>query len=307
MRHLMALVWALCAAGAPAVLAADLFVAANSAGTVNRVTPTGVMTEFFSMIPESPLNLAFDAQRNLYVSEGANLGFIRKYSTSGSFLGFFGPANLPAPTGLAFDASGNLYVACNNDGTVRKISPSGANLGVFVGGLVEPDGIAFDAAGNLYVVESGLGVDSLRRYPAGGGASQVIASNLNDPRGIALDAAGNVYVASLGSNHIRRFSPDGADLGVFANVAGPCGLAFDADGRLYVAQNLEHAVRRFSATGTNLGVFASAPGFGPYGLAFGPLANVPEPGAAVAVAAGWLILGGSRRHCTASGQRPTGG
>ena len=48
------------------------------------------------------------------------------------------------PAGLAFDEDGNLYVANRGDGTIRKFSRSGADLGYFATtGLTTPVGLAF--------------------------------------------------------------------------------------------------------------------------------------------------------------------
>ncbi len=73
--------------------------------------------------------------------------------------------------------------------------------------------------------------------------------------------------ASPEDNAIRKFSPNGTDLGIFANtgLANPAGIVFDGSGNLYVINynypNTGHSfIREFSSTGTDLGV--------PFGLAF---------------------------------------
>jgi len=45
---------------------------------------------------------------------------------------------------VAFDKHGNLYVSNRGDGTIRKFSPSGADLGYFATtGMTTPVGLAF--------------------------------------------------------------------------------------------------------------------------------------------------------------------
>jgi DNA-binding beta-propeller fold protein YncE len=52
---------------------------------------------------------------------------------------------LNTPAGLAFDGDGNLYVSNRGDGTIRKFSPSGVDLGYFATtGMVTPVGLAFN-------------------------------------------------------------------------------------------------------------------------------------------------------------------
>ena len=48
---------------------------------------------------------------------------------------------------MAFDASSNLYVTEFFSGSIRRISPTGSDLGNFVTGLVGVEGIAFDSSG----------------------------------------------------------------------------------------------------------------------------------------------------------------
>ena len=46
---------------------------------------------------------------------------------------------------VALDRDGNLYVSNRGDGTIRKFSPSGVDLGYFATtGMVTPDGLAFN-------------------------------------------------------------------------------------------------------------------------------------------------------------------
>ena len=78
-----------------------------------------------------------------------------------------------------------------------------------------------------------------------------------------------------GSSLVEKFSPTGANLGVFAStgLSFPTGLAFDAAGNLFVANAGTGAVTKFSATGTFVGTFASGLA-GPQGLAFDSAGNL---------------------------------
>jgi len=91
-----------------------------------------------------------------------------------------------------------------------------------------------------------------------------------------MDKAGYLYVADAVNNRIEKFSPSGADLGVFTSsgVSTPRAIAFDAAGNLYVVNGGYNNVEKFSPTGTDLGVFAGSPLSGPYGLAFDAAGNL---------------------------------
>jgi sugar lactone lactonase YvrE len=76
---------------------------------------------------------------------------------------------------------------------------------------------------------------------------------------MAFDRAGNLYVSCFNNGEVRRFAPDGKDLGVFVSkgLRTPAGLAFDRQGNLYVADSNRHVVRRYAPDGKDLGDFAS--------------------------------------------------
>jgi DNA-binding beta-propeller fold protein YncE len=134
----------------------------------------------------------------------------------------------------------------------------------------------------LWVIESVIG-----RLPSSG---------LHEPEGLAFDGAGNLCVTNFGSNTVERFSPSGADLGVFASAGlnGPLALAFDGTGDLFVA-NSDGTVHRFSAAGADLGtIITGVPFFGQTGLAISPspAEAVPEPGSLSLLGLGGLGLVG---------------
>ena len=59
-------------------------------------------------------------------------------------MGDFASTGLNTPAGLVFDQKGNLYVANRGDGTIRKFTRDGSDLGYFTSaGLTTPVGLAF--------------------------------------------------------------------------------------------------------------------------------------------------------------------
>ena len=153
-----------------------------------------------------------------------------RYSASGVALGLFA---LPSGFGgdfIAFDQSGNLYAPISSTGTIVRISPTGADLGVFAT-LPGVEGIAFDPVGNVYV--SSYSGTVIEKYSASGADEGTFASiELSSIYGLAFDSHGNLYVANFpfgpwppSSGTIRKFSPSGTDLGVFASA----GLAAPRD------------------------------------------------------------------------------
>ena len=125
--------------------------------------------------------------------------------------------------------------------------------------------VSFASADTFFVAD--FGVNSITKYDANGTGSPFTNEFINGPYGVAIDSNGNLYV-STNSNVIRKFAPDGTDLGVFAStgVNNAMGLAFDRNGNLFVANFGSNTVEKFASDGTDLGVFKFVTG--PTGLVF---------------------------------------
>jgi sugar lactone lactonase YvrE len=184
------------------------------AGLIQKFTPQGLGSDFASTAMTHPGGLAFDRAGNLYV---ASSSYITKFTPAG-VPSTFTSTGVSAGQGLAFDQAGNLYVANWSGSTIRKYSPTGANLGVFAStGLSGPVGLAFDGAGNLYAANREN--NTIWKYTPGGVGSLFASTGLISPRGLAFDSAGNLYAANMTGYTIEKFSPTGIDLGAFADFS----------------------------------------------------------------------------------------
>jgi sugar lactone lactonase YvrE len=243
-----------------------LFVA-ESSGSILKFTLGGTLLGTFASIPGQAAGLAIHDQ-TVYVADYFPNNIVQPFAADGTALtplshglGGYGTS------GLAFDASGALFVSDQVENTIRKVSTSGTDLGIFASGLDSPWGLAFDANGALYAANRGG--NEITKYAADGTFLGVFASTgLSEPIGIAFDAQGNLYVASFGNHTIRRFTSTGADLGVFAslNVSSPAEIAFDDAGNLYVANWGSFSVSKYAADGTALGYLVTGLETRPQGL-----------------------------------------
>jgi sugar lactone lactonase YvrE len=119
----------------------NLFVTAGS--KLEKYSPSGVHLNSFS-IAGGPVALAIDSADTVYLWDAVNHN-IKKYSTSGVFLGVFASTGQGFIESLAFDPAGNLYATSEFSGTVEKFSPTGRDLGVFASGLSNPQVLALVA------------------------------------------------------------------------------------------------------------------------------------------------------------------
>lgn len=197
----------------------------------------------------SPLGLAVDEARNLYVAEFANHS-IRKVTPGGSRTTIAGLAGTMGGAdgigsearfssgfgslGIAIDGEGNVLVADPGNHAIRKVTPDG-------------------------VVTTLAGLAGARGDVDGTGSE----ARFNYPCGVAVDRRGNVYVADLLNHTIRKITPTGVvttlagmagrggsddGVGSEARFSSPVAVAVDGEGNVYVG-SYDDTVRRVSPTG----------------------------------------------------------
>lgn len=246
-----------------------------------KTTPKGYLLALAA--PLMPLLLVATARADTILVADAGSNIIEKYdSVTGADLGIFANTGLNSPFAMAFGHSGNLYVANWGDGTIRKFSPSGQDLGVFAGasaGVIDPMGLAFDKSDNLFAsnYHGGPTIDGgiIKIDPAGNG-SLFADPGIARLGGIAIDASENVYVANFDpGGAIYQYSPTGTLLGIIdgSGLGNISGLAFDSSGYLYAA-TYANVIRKFSTDGTDLGNFTNVGLNSPLSIAFDSAGNL---------------------------------
>jgi sugar lactone lactonase YvrE len=150
-------------------------------------------------------------------------------------------------TGLAFDAHGYLYVSSRAEGTVYRVSPSGA-MSTYAEGMGIATGIAFDRDGNLFVgdrsgtifkvgPDKGSGIDAAER--------EIFVYATLEPSiaayHLAFNDAGVLFVTgpTTSSNQaVYAIDRDGRTTVFYQGLGRAQGMAFDVSGNLYVAASL---------------------------------------------------------------------
>lgn len=101
------------------------FYQANISGNrVNKITPSGVMSNFATNGIFSPVGLTIDDQDNIYVANCGN-NTIRKLTPSGISTLFASGGMFSCPNGITADENNNIYVANFSNGNVIRITPTG--------------------------------------------------------------------------------------------------------------------------------------------------------------------------------------
>ena len=148
---------------------------------------------------DSPTALAYDAQRNLYVSElggrvarvDAGNGAVTTHAT-----GF------DQPHGLALDAAGNLFVCDVGNHRVRRVDRATGEATTVADGLGTPVDLTLAPDGTLYVAD--FGANRIVRV-AGGTVTQVVTAV--GPNSVAVDASGAVFFTERTRPHVLRLDP----------------------------------------------------------------------------------------------------
>ena len=165
----------------------------------------------------------------------------RKYDSSVSRQSHFDVSNKPSD--IAVDDNGDVYVVCYDDYCIKVFNRNTALLRTITndcGYFSDPCGIAlFD--GMLYVTNAGS--NSVVKITTSGEFVSEFGTGeqLDCPCGICLSSEGRIFVASVESQRIAVFEPDGT----FAyhitgstvdksNLCSPWDVAFDPSGYLHI-------------------------------------------------------------------------
>lgn len=154
-------------------------------------------------------------------------------------VGAFGTADPPVfnnPEGITIDNTAHqLYVSnfSSTDGAVRVFDERGFYLGQLAGSgsgadqVNAPRGLTQDPVGRIVIADSGNNrIDVFNSFAAGGGVIGSYSGGLQAPVDVAFAPGAWLYVSDGGSNTVKRFHYDDADLdGVLDYVDNCRGLA----------------------------------------------------------------------------------
>ncbi len=148
------------------------------------------------------------------------------------------------PTGLAFDPDGFLYISSRAEGTVYRISPTGA-VSTYAEGMGIATGIAFDRDGNLFVGDRSGTIFKIGKPDAQGNSGEIFVYATLEPSFVAyhlaFNDAGDLFVTGpTTSSHqaVHAIDRDGNTTVFYQGLGRAQGLAFDVDGNLFVAASL---------------------------------------------------------------------
>lgn len=192
-------------------------------------------------------NPAVDADGNVYATVSGGRGEsvpVSIYSIARDFQMRPFVRDLLNATGLAFDADGYLYASSRAEGTVYRISPSGA-MSTYAEGMGIATGIAFDRDGNLYVGDRSGTIFKVGLDKGPGVDREIFVYATLEPSiaayHLAFNDEGTLFVTgpTTSSNQsVYAIDRVGHTSVYFQGLGRAQGLAFDVAGNLYVAASL---------------------------------------------------------------------
>ena len=224
----------------------NLYVASNSTNYIEKITPSGVVTNYSKKAGQNTLNGPTDVAMDpffsgvLYVPSCGN-SYIATVVTSGTvskFSSTFGRCL----SALYFSDAGQswpLYVTSFSTGTVYSVSSSGTPS-LFASGFTNPSAITVDASGNVYVGECSNG--SVYKINAAGTVTTTVVTGLICPTCMKQDANGNIYILdNTVTSTMYKYNPSTGNLSFYVAGNGITyangGFAFSPDfSLLYVGQ-----------------------------------------------------------------------
>lgn len=189
-----------------------LLVSNLSTNNINKfdIETGGSMGSFATGLSQ-PTRIDIGPDGLLYVAPWGG-GVVKRFQLDGTFVDDFTTIGIIESIGLAWDSDNNLYVASfnsgNGNGFVRKFSPSGEDLGLFISSnLSGPTDIWFDDAGNLFVND--WAGNSVKRFDSDGNFLGVFISNVSQPEGVAILDDGSILIGASGSSSVEQYNSDG--------------------------------------------------------------------------------------------------
>ena len=252
---------------------------AHEAGTITRISTSGVVTEFHLLNGSRPSSIVAGPDGNLWFTESlaesigrmTTAGLITEFRVSGT-----------SPESIAAGPDGNLWFTAIDEASetfrIGRITTAGAVTIFPIPAGSYPSGIAAGSDGNIWFTDLSGSVRRMTTEGALTGTFRVPTDGRrSSPGEIVAGPDGNLWFADSGSNGIGRISVLGV-ITTFPIPSGgsPWGLAAGPDGNVWFTESMASRVGRITTSGliTEVSVPAADGLYYPASIAAGPDGNI---------------------------------
>jgi len=249
----------------------NLWVTGHNEASIDRITPAGILTEFFLTADTSPEGITVGPEGELWFSE-PGWDRVGRISPAGSLTEFASDGITGQTAGIADGPEGNLWFT-QNDGTVGRITTLGS-VREFSAGITQNNlhGIVLGPDGNLWFTEE----SKIGRITPSGEVTEFSEGITpgSEPRDIALGPDGNLWFTERTGDRIGRITPAGL-VTEFSNGitpgSEPLEIAAGPDGNLWFTERAGGRIGRITPAG-EVTEFSQGitPGSEPSGITAGP-------------------------------------
>lgn len=180
-----------------------------------------------------PLQLAVDANKNLFVTDGSS---IKMYSP-GENGPFILDGTYDYTMGVTAGIDGSTYVTDKYQGQVYKVTSTGTVTMIAGWAALNavPSRLAVDHHNNLYIATT----NPYRIKKLTPGSQQAVDFAVSMKQAVAVDTAGNVYGIDLNTHVLQKISPDGVKTPIAEDhpFHFTAGIAVDTQGNIYLTDN----------------------------------------------------------------------
>jgi large repetitive protein len=237
--------------GDPTALTIDssnnIYVGAEGANRVEKITPTGSVSNYGNTTGVNINEVVFDNLGNLYAIANGS-GTVEKITSTGVVTTL--PGLAAGANQSVFDPiTGNIYSSSIFNNKIRVHDSAGTLTLIGSTGL-QTEGIVLGLDGNLYTADRGS--DTITKTTKAGVSTTFATLPAGSaPYGLTMDSAGNFYTANSGNDTVSKISSTGSVSTLGTTGSSPVSLVVDSVGNIYTANRYSSNVTKITPTGTS--------------------------------------------------------
>jgi streptogramin lyase len=257
----------------------NLWFTESNKGTVGKITPSGVITEYHIRKSSGPYGITTGPDGNIWFTERYPLGesgdtYIGKLTPDGQLTEYRVPTSFAQPWDITTGPDGALWFTEEDVDLIGRVTTDGAFTEYSTGTCCFPTEIT-SAGGSLWFTEE-QGPAIVRMTTQGGAQVIPYPDGSQLAYGIAAGPDGAVWgtniigpnVVRVGRHSVRQLRVRGSRTGVAGLVTGPDGLLW------FTENDSSHVGAIDTSTGATVRYLTLPGGRRPIGIAAGPDGNV---------------------------------
>lgn len=175
--------------------------------TLGKAGQAGLGTDEFN----KPTDVAFGANKEIYVSDGYGNSRVMKFTPNGGYLTSWGtpgkgPSQFNTPHTLVVDRRGRVVVGDRENDRVQVFDQSGKLIDIWKG--FAPFGLTYDRQGRLFVADGRahqiLQLDAKGQVVGTYGQEGAAPGQFQLPHMLAADNQGNLYVGEITNTRFQK-------------------------------------------------------------------------------------------------------